>query len=99
MDFRSNADRMPELVEGACPCCAGAMSLISWPSDIPLVFSDCSKWQGPNPELGQCQCGYLRKITSRSYLDSIDSGYANYLPYHQGKGVEQAVSGFIMQQP
>lgn len=82
---------MPGVAKKPCPCCAGALSAISWPESLPLVFSDCSQWQGPNPGLEQCQCGYLRKNVSDAYMKAIQGGYANYSPYHQGQGVEQTV--------
>ena len=59
---------------------------------IPLVFSDCLPWSGPQAIWFACNCGYVGKACDQDYESALTFSYANYSPFHQGGGEEQAVT-------
>ena len=56
--------------------------------DLPtnsFIISDCSKWNGPNPQFYICNCGYVGKLLNDSYKNALDSSYESYDPYWQNR--------------
>ena len=59
---------------------------------LPIVFSDCLPWNGPFAIWFACECGYVGKTCDEDYQSALAASYANYAPFHQGGGEEQAVT-------
>lgn len=77
----------------APPC--RACGLATRPLDLaglPLVFSDCRPWTGPQADPRSCTCGLVQKPLDPGYLRAVADGYAGYAPYEQAGGSEQAVA-------
>jgi len=56
--------------------------------DLPtnsFIISDCSRWNGPNPQFYVCNCGYVGKLLNDSYKNALDRSYENYDPYWQNR--------------
>jgi len=59
--------------------------------DLPtnsFIISDCSRWNGPNPQFYVCNCGYVGKLLNDSYKNALDRSYENYDPYWQNRKTE-----------
>jgi 2-polyprenyl-3-methyl-5-hydroxy-6-metoxy-1,4-benzoquinol methylase len=59
--------------------------------DLPtnsFTISDCSRWNGPNPQFYVCNCGYVGKLLNDSYKKALDRSYENYDPYWQNRKTE-----------